>query len=101
LHQKKRGAWIGGASPQGSEERSLLSLLSKGEKIDKQHKYFKEKVAINAKGGECWTQWYDIVIDVNRVQVMRSKLRRDNVAGRRSPSLHRRIPCKGSSYNNR
>jgi hypothetical protein len=27
---------------------------------------------------KCWTQWYDIVIDVNRVQVMRSKLRRDS-----------------------
>jgi hypothetical protein len=55
--------------------------LSKGEKIDKQQKYFKENVDINAKGGECWTQWYDISIDVNRVHVIRSNLRINNVVG--------------------
>jgi hypothetical protein len=61
----------GSFSTGGSKKISLLSLLLKGEKIDKQKKYFKEKVNISAKGGESWTQWYDIVIDFNKVQVMR------------------------------
>jgi hypothetical protein len=44
----------------------LYHCYQRGRKlISNINKYFKEKVSINAKGGECWTQWYTIVIDVN------------------------------------
>jgi hypothetical protein len=42
----------------GSEEISPLPLLSKGEEIDKGRNFKKKKVAINAKGGDCWTYFH-------------------------------------------
>jgi hypothetical protein len=52
----------------GGEERSPLPLLLKGEEIDKGRNLKRKKVAINAKGGECWAWCYGVGIDVKKGQ---------------------------------